>query len=115
MPPEIILGAAHLVSSPSDVNKFLTALMTGKILSAESLAWMTDTRDNNYGLGLQRFRLGGMVSYGHTGGSPAFNCIAFYCPRTNLAVTVMLNARCGISSREIASAVLDILKEENII
>lgn len=79
--PSEAWAAGAIVSTPTDVARFLDALMTGGVLDKAGLAAMTDAeptgKERGYGMGLMRVELpGGEVAYGHTGGTPGFNCVA---------------------------------------
>ncbi|GAA3257258.1 serine hydrolase domain-containing protein [Nonomuraea helvata] len=68
-------AAGQLIATPSDVNRFMSALMDGKLLKPEQLAAMKDTVKApgfpagwEYGLGLIKMRLTcGDVAWGHGG------------------------------------------------
>jgi len=75
MDPSWGWAAGQLVSTPSDVNKFLAALMAGKLLAPAELAQMKATIEApgfppnwQYGLGLLKMTLScGKVAWGHGG------------------------------------------------
>ncbi|WP_369638814.1 serine hydrolase domain-containing protein [Nocardia sp. JMUB6875] len=92
-------AAGAIVSTGADVNRFFTALVTGKLLPAAQLAQMQQTlpmqsfAEMTYGLGLIRFQLpcGAETKelWGHTGGIPGFSTIAIATTKgTAAAVSV---------------------------
>ncbi|TDN36470.1 serine hydrolase [Hymenobacter sp. UV11] len=83
-------GAGALVSTPTDLDRFLEALFGGKLVSASSLAAMQDVRDG-YGRALMQAPFGSKKGYGHTGGIDAFRSEALYFPGDKLAVAVCSN------------------------
>ncbi|MEC3917804.1 serine hydrolase domain-containing protein [Nocardia sp. CDC160] len=93
-------AAGAIVSTGSDVNRFFTALVTGKLLPAAQLAQMRQTipmppvTEMNYGLGLIRFQLpcGSETKqvWGHSGGIPGFSTLAIATDK-GTAVTVSIN------------------------
>ncbi|MGW0706168.1 serine hydrolase domain-containing protein [Streptomyces sp. NPDC002643] len=75
-------SAGALVSSAKDLNKFLTALMKGKLTSSaqlkQMLTWTPVNSTQAYGLGLRRRDLScGISVYGHTGTVQGYYTWAF--------------------------------------
>ncbi len=70
------MGAGAVVSTPTDLTKFATALFTGKLISAKSLEQMKTIKDG-YGMGLFQVPFNEKVGYGHTGGIDGFGSV-FY-------------------------------------
>lgn len=93
-------AAGAIVSTGTDVNRFFTALVTGKLLPAAQLAQMEDTMpmppftEMTYGLGLVRFKVpcGNEVkeAWGHSGGIPGFSTMAI-ATSTGTAATISVN------------------------
>lgn len=79
--PSSLHAAASLISTPADVNRFFSALLSGELLSDAALAEMkqmlpvSDEVDApGYGLGLSRTQLScGGVYYGHDGDTLGFH------------------------------------------
>jgi CubicO group peptidase (beta-lactamase class C family) len=88
----ILFGSGAIVSTPSDLTKFIQALFDGKIVSKESLASMKTIR-NGYGLGMDTFTYNGKTFYGHTGGIDNFGAWLAYLPEEKLAVAYTSNAK----------------------
>lgn len=75
-------SAGALVSNAKDLNKFLTALVKGKLTSSaqlkQMLRWTTVNSTQAYGLGLRRRDLScGISVYGHTGTVQGYYTWAF--------------------------------------
>jgi D-alanyl-D-alanine carboxypeptidase len=85
-------GAGAIVSTPSDLTKFLEALFAGKLIKPESLSKMKTITDN-YGMGLFQFPFGGKKGFGHTGGIDGFASSASYFPGDSLAVAYCTNGQ----------------------
>ncbi|WP_051179373.1 serine hydrolase domain-containing protein [Nocardia concava] len=93
-------AAGAIVSTGADLNRFFTALVTGKLLPAPQLAQMQQTismqsfAEMTYGLGLIRFQLpcGSETKelWGHSGGIPGFSTMAIATTK-GTAATVSLN------------------------
>lgn len=71
--PSIAYAAGEMISNSTDLSRFYTALLRGKLLPREQLAEMTTTVPVNeaagYGLGLMRTELTcGVTVWGHGGG-----------------------------------------------
>lgn len=93
-------AAGAIVSTGADVNRFFTALVTGKLLPAAQLAQMEDAMpmpsftEMTYGLGLVRFEVpcGNEVkqAWGHSGGIPGFSTMAI-ATSAGTAATISVN------------------------
>lgn len=86
----IPLGAGDIISTASDVNRFLFCLFTGEIISSESLSKMMSLKDN-FGLGLLKVPFYDLIGYGHTGGIDGFQSNAFYFPEKEVSITLLEN------------------------
>ncbi|MEO9946264.1 serine hydrolase domain-containing protein [Paraglaciecola sp.] len=83
-------GAGAIISTPSEIGKFLTGLFNGKLVSANSLDKMKEV-NQGYGRGLFKFPFYKKVIYGHTGGIDGFVSQAGYFPADNVAFTLTSN------------------------
>lgn len=83
-------GAGSIVSTPTDLTKFVTALFDGKLVSQTSLDQMKTVTDG-FGSGILQFPYDGKKLYGHTGGIDSFNSILVYLPEEKLAVAYVSN------------------------
>lgn len=83
-------GAGAIVSTPTDLNTFLVALLSGKVVSNKSLEKMKEMEDG-YGLGLIQFPFNDKRAYGHTGGIDGFQSTAGYFPNEKVAVSMVVN------------------------
>jgi len=86
----ITIGSGSIVSTPKDVNKFMTALFTGKLLSTESLDLMK-TIEDNYGMGLFQYKITDRKGFGHRGHLDEFRSTSIYFPKEDLAFTLISN------------------------
>ena len=94
-------GAAAIVSTPSDLARFIQALFDGKLISQENVNQMKN------GMGMSEQKLGGKTVYGHSGGTDGFSSTVFYVPEEKLAVAYTANAKV-YSHGKIFSGILDI-------
>ncbi len=83
-------GAGAIVSSPSDLTEFITALFTEQIISKKSLDLMTHLKDG-YGHGLFRFPFNDSFAYGHGGNIDGFVSNLSYFPDDKISVAVTAN------------------------
>jgi len=83
-------GAGAIVSTPSDLVKFITALFDGKLIKPESLIKMKTISDG-MGMGIQQFPYEKKTVYGHAGGIDGFNSILIYIPEDKLAISYCSN------------------------
>ena len=90
-------AAGALISSTSDLNTYLRALVTGRLLPAAQLAQMERTeyvnRTTRYGLGLREYRLPcGVDVYGHDGIIEGYQTYSYTTANGSRQVTVSADA-----------------------
>jgi D-alanyl-D-alanine carboxypeptidase len=78
-------GAGAIISTPSDLVKFIQALFDGKVISPESVNQMKN------GMGMSDLKLGDKTFYGHAGSMDGFRSMLLYLPEENLAVAYSSN------------------------
>jgi len=86
-------GAGALVSTPTELTSFITALLQGKLTSAKSLEQMKTIQDG-LGMGLFQVPYNSESGYGHNGSIDGFASSAYYFPNGEYAVALCTN---GIS------------------
>ncbi|HEX8285247.1 MAG TPA: serine hydrolase domain-containing protein [Pyrinomonadaceae bacterium] len=79
-------GAGALISTPTDLTKFIQALFDLKLVSRESLNQMMQNK-----MGMFTFPLYDKTLYGHGGGIDGFNSMLVYLPEEKLAVSYISN------------------------
>ncbi|NJP53247.1 beta-lactamase family protein [Streptomyces sp. SBST2-5] len=89
-------SAGAVISSTRDLNTFLTALLSGRLTSAGSLAemrrWVPAGTGQAYGLGLRRRGLScGISVYGHTGAVQGYYTYAFASSDGRRSLTALAN------------------------
>ncbi|MFH8801878.1 serine hydrolase domain-containing protein [Streptomyces sp. NPDC017936] len=89
-------SAGALISGTADVNAFLSALLGGRLTSAEGLAqmrrWVPAGTGQAYGLGLRRRDLScGVSVYGHTGAVQGYYTYAFASADGRRSLTALAN------------------------
>lgn len=100
MDPAFGWAAGAVVSTPTEMNRFMQALLGGELVSEESVALMQDTvpaddpfhPDLGYGLGLQTYSLECGVMWGHGGdipGTQTRNAVAPDGTAVTIAVTAL--------------------------
>ena len=97
-------GAGAIVSTPKDLNIFITTLFSENIISKNSLSKMKNI-ENGYGLGLLQFPYNDKWSYGHTGGIDGFEAVTSYFPGEKLAISLTSNGS-NYNKNDILLAVL---------
>ncbi len=85
------LGAGALVSTSTDVNKFMVALFNGKLVQMSTLEKMKEM-NGRYGIGLFGFPFQEKHGFGHSGGIDGFQSLTVYYPKDRLSVTYTSNA-----------------------
>ncbi|MCE7991694.1 MAG: beta-lactamase family protein [Roseivirga sp.] len=83
-------AAGAIISTPTEIGRFLTALFTDKLISTESLAKMKEI-NQGYGRGLFQFPFNGKSAYGHSGGIDGFVSNSGYFGSDGLAIAVTSN------------------------
>ncbi len=83
-------GAGAMLSTPSDLTLFMTALLQGKLTSAESLVHMK-TMVDDVGMGLFRVPFYNKFGFGHGGNLDGFASLAYYLPEGEYAVAICSN------------------------
>jgi CubicO group peptidase (beta-lactamase class C family) len=100
-------GAGAIISTPTDLTKFIQALFDGKIVSKESLDQMKPRDKDKYGLGINPYPLGDKTFYGHGGGIDGFRSLLVYLPEGKLALAYTSNG-VNYPSNNIVTGVFDI-------
>jgi D-alanyl-D-alanine carboxypeptidase len=99
-------GAGAIVSTPTDLVKFINALFAGKLISTASLELMKTTKDN-YGMAMFITPFDDKKGYGHTGGIDGFTSSLLYFPQEKLAIAYTSNAA-RYSTYEVVMGALNI-------
>jgi D-alanyl-D-alanine carboxypeptidase len=96
----------EIISTPSDMAKFIAALFDLQLISQQSLDEMKTIRDGE-GLGIVTFTFAGKTIYGNTGGGDNYGSWLAYEPEEKLAVAYATNAKV-YPVANIVSGVVDI-------
>ncbi|WP_207532421.1 serine hydrolase domain-containing protein [Desertivirga arenae] len=102
--PAIPLGAGFIVSTATDLVKFLDALFAGKVLKAESLEQMKTLKDN-FGFGLFQMPFYNKKGFGHNGGIDGFSSVAMHFPGDGVSYALTSNGT-KVNNNDISIAVL---------
>lgn len=99
------MGAGAIVSTPTDLVKFMEALFnSSKIISPKSLEIMK-TIKGGYGMGLFQVPFNDKKGFGHTGGIDGFSSVLYYFPDDKVAVALTCNGS-NYSNNDIMIAML---------
>jgi hypothetical protein len=118
----ITYGSSGIFTTPAELARWTQAVFNGKVLNPNSLAMMLDIDDDDYGLGVHRFRkglVGGEEAVGHGGGNIGMMTYMIHWPRKRASLVVSINAfnaDClnGIMEN-VASIVVDSLSSQGTI
>jgi CubicO group peptidase (beta-lactamase class C family) len=120
-PTGLMAPAGELWSTAEDLCRFAAFLLSGddRVLAATTLAEMRtpaappgdETWSGGYGLGLQLFRHGGRVLYGHSGSMPGFLATLCVSPADDVAGIALANATAGPDITGIAIDLVTIVAE----
>ncbi|WP_370895694.1 serine hydrolase domain-containing protein [Chryseobacterium gossypii] len=97
-------GAGCIISTPSELIAFMNGLVSGKIISRESVDRMRQYRDH-YGLGLFEVPFYEKMGFGHNGGIDNFSSTLYYFPDGEKTVAIITN-QSGFDNNNIAIAAL---------
>ena len=100
----IPIGAGAIVSTPTDLNTFSTALYEGKLITKESLKQMK-TFEDGYGMGLFEMPYFTKKGFGHNGGIDGFTSQLATFPKDHISVALTSNGT-RYSNNDILIAVL---------
>ncbi|MEB2773913.1 serine hydrolase domain-containing protein [Algoriphagus sp. D3-2-R+10] len=98
------VGAGAIVSTTTDLAKFIEGLFAGQVITQESLDLMMEIKDG-YGRGMFQYPYGDRKSYGHSGGIDGFRSQLSYFPNEKLTVVSLYNAL-NYNSNDISLAML---------
>ena len=98
-------GAGAIISTPSDLVKFASALFDGLLISQENVGQMKN------GIGLGSPQVGDKKFYGQGGGIDGFKSILIYQPEEKLAIAYIFNGLV-YSQKDFLSGVLDIYQNK---
>lgn len=86
------LGVGDMVSTPKELNEFITQLFSGKLLHKQSLQKMKPIiKDEVFGRGLMLAPFYQHLAYGHGGDIGKNHSLVQYNPEENLAISFALN------------------------
>jgi len=85
-------GAGAVVSTPTDLTKFIEALFSGKVVSNASLVQMKSQKDG-YGMGMFQMPFNEKIAFGHNGGIDGFASSLAYFPEDSLAIAYCTNGQ----------------------
>lgn len=103
-------GAGAIVSTPTDMVKFINALFANKLVSKTSLAKM-ETIIDDYGMGMFPNKYGDKPSFGHNGRIEEFYSALWYFPNEKLSFAYCTNG-IGYPRTDIIEGILKICFNE---
>jgi D-alanyl-D-alanine carboxypeptidase len=83
-------GAGAIVSTPTDLTKFMDALFTGKLISDSSLVHMK-TQKGGFGMDLMPVPFYSNIGFGHNGGIDGFLSLVTYFPDSKVTTSYTTN------------------------
>ncbi|MBT2622744.1 serine hydrolase domain-containing protein [Chryseobacterium sp. ISL-6] len=98
------LGAGNLVSTPSELITFMDGLVSGKLISKESLGKMRNFKEH-YGFGLTEVPFEGKMGFGHNGGIDHFSSVISYFPDGEKSFAMISN-QSNFGNENISTAAL---------
>jgi CubicO group peptidase (beta-lactamase class C family) len=89
--PSVLGGAAGMVSTASDLVRFMDALFTRRLVTEQSLTSMLN-QDDGVGMGLWRYDIAGQEGYGHRGRTEGYRACVYHFPQRRLSIAYTSNA-----------------------
>lgn len=105
------LGAGDITSTTDDLNVFIQALFSGKLLKKETVQMMLPV-DTTYGLCVRKVPFYNQTYYGHGGTTLGTDASMVYNPTDDIAISVCVNARGLYSTNEFNIGILSIIYDE---
>lgn len=87
----IFWGSGAMSASAADLARWGDALYGSDLLTAASLEEMSELNDHDYGLGVQRIELPGVVGYGHTGLLNTYTTLLVHLPEADVTLALLVN------------------------
>jgi len=85
-------GAGAIVSTPTDLTRFIEALFSYKLVKKSTLNTMT-TLANGFGMGIFQYTFCQNIAFGYNGGIDGFGAVLRYFPNDNIAVSYCTNGQ----------------------
>lgn len=105
------LGAGDITSTTDELNVFIQALFSGKLLKKETVQMMLPV-DTVYGLCVRKVPFYNQTYYGHGGTTLGTDALMAYNPIDDIAISVCVNGRGLYSSNEFNIGILNIIYDE---
>lgn len=100
-------GAGAMVSSSSDLTKFISALFSGILINDNSLQQMLTIKDGE-GLGIEQLPFYDKLVYGHSGMIDLFQSWLLYFPQEKVSIVYTSNGYGGFGMNDILKGILHI-------
>jgi len=104
-------SAGSIASSAYDVNRFLVALFSEKIIKKETLMSMLPKEDNWFGLGIMKIPFYEHIANGHGGNTYGTHSVTAYNTENKLAITYIINGE-NYPTNDFAIGLLSIIYDK---
>ena len=85
-------GVGDMLSTTDDLNLFMNALFSGKILNKKTLNSMLPADGKDFGLGIMRIPFYQHISFGHGGNTETHSLVGFN-PKSNISISYTVNGQ----------------------
>jgi len=89
--PSVALGAGAMISTPTELSRFIRALFNGKLVSADSLKSMK-SYSNQFSKGVFNYPIYYLSGYGHDGWIEGFHSRLVYFEQEDVSIAIHSNA-----------------------
>jgi D-alanyl-D-alanine carboxypeptidase len=106
-----VSGTGNIISTAFDLNIFLNALFSNKIIKDESLKSMLPKEDDWFGSGIMKLPFYDYIGYGHGGDTYGTHSVATYTKKNKIAITYIINGE-NYPTNDFAIGLLSILYDK---
>ena len=103
-----VSGVGDILSTPADLNVFMNALHSGKVISQESLKGMMPVGQQPFGLGLMTVPFYNIIGYGHGGDTLGTHAVTSFIAAHDMSISYTVNGE-DYGTNDFAIGVLSIL------
>lgn len=89
--PSLPFSAGAIISTTSDLNKFMDNIFHGNLVSNQSLSTMQNLKSKSIGHGLFKLPFYDKIGWGHTGSIDEFKSVTSYFPTEDLYLSITTN------------------------
>ena len=106
-----VTGVGDIISTPTELNKIIQALFSGKLISEESLHKMIPKKGEVFGHGLMLIPFYKHISYGHGGDTKGTHSVVAYSKENDLSIAYIVNGE-NLPTNDLGIGLLNIIYDK---